>query len=136
MDSKSSTDAMYEKLMHTPGMKFDPNKHKRMFDTLTDAIIPIFEQVIQHPENTTRFKLKKKSFLGAHPVSLEKKYLKEMLENTHDYLVCEKTDGIRYMMIVSNYGEVFLAGRDEDFYLINLPSPQFYKKIVLLISSH
>ena len=103
-----------------PGVKFNYDKHKRIIDGINAAVMPVFEKINKHPENNSNYKLKKKQFLGAHPVSLEKKHLKDIKEFFYDFLVCEKTDGTRYLLYINNYGEAFLSGRGDDYYLVNI----------------
>lgn len=60
-------------------------------------------------------------FFGGHPVSVTKKDEKEIFEagssrpiegrRQSPYLVCEKTDGVRYLLIVTNEGH-FLISRE------------------------
>ena len=106
-----------------PGFKFNNEKHKKLIDEINNQVLPVFEKVNKHPENNSAYKLRKGRFFGAHPISLEKKYLKEIKDNFADFLVCEKSDGTRYLMYISNFGEVYLSGRGDDFYLINMPIP-------------
>lgn len=103
-----------------PGFKFDPEKHKKIIDTINNLVMPVFEKVNKHPENNSNYKFKRKQFLGAHPISLEKKHLREIRDFFGDFLVCEKSDGTRYLLYISNYGEAYLSGRGDDFYLVNI----------------
>lgn len=64
------------------------------------------------------------TFPGCHPVSIERKHL-SILKN--DYVVCEKTDGTRYMMIcfVSHGKKVSLfVNRNMDMYQVSLCVPR------------
>lgn len=106
-----------------PGFKFNNEKHKVIIEGLTNQVVSVFEKINKHPENNSGYKIRRKQFFGAHPISLEKKYLKEIKDSFHDFLVCEKTDGTRYLMYINNYGEVFLSGRGDDLYLVNMPIP-------------
>ncbi len=45
----------------------------------------------------------------------------EILKFRDDWLVCEKTDGVRYIMIILSNGHVYLTGRNvggNNIYLI------------------
>ncbi len=108
-----------------PGFKLSFEKHKFLLEGVTSQVMTVFEEINRLPENNSSYKLKKKQFFGAHPVSLEKKHLKEISnpEVFHDFLVCEKTDGIRYLMYITNFGEVILSGRGDDFFLVRMPIP-------------
>lgn len=48
-------------------------------------------------------------FIGAHPISLNRSNLNNLFQD--DYLICEKTDGVRYFLLFLNNGKVFLHGR-------------------------
>ncbi len=48
-------------------------------------------------------------FCGAQPVSIERKHFKQLLQN--EYVVCEKTDGIRHFLIREDTGEPYLMNR-------------------------
>lgn len=64
------------------------------------------------------------TFPGSHPVSIERKHL-PLLKN--GYVVCEKTDGTRYMMIcfVSHGKKVALfVNRNMDMYQVSLCVPR------------
>jgi len=108
-----------------PGFKLSFDKHKLLLETITAQVMGVFEEINKLPENNSSYKLKKKQFFGAHPVSLERKHLKDIAnpEVFHDFLVCEKTDGTRYLMYITNFGEVILSGRGDDFYLVRMPIP-------------
>lgn len=48
-------------------------------------------------------------FCGAQPVSIERKHFRQILQN--EYVVCEKTDGIRHFLIREDEGEPYLMNR-------------------------
>lgn len=56
-------------------------------------------------------------FIGSHPVALSHENMHLLLED--DYLVCEKTDGIRLMMLIFN-GLIYFYDRKNRFYLTDL----------------
>jgi mRNA guanylyltransferase len=59
------------------------------------------------------------SFPGAQPVSFASRHLSELRHQ--DYFVCEKTDGIRYLMYCTREGEKdihYLIDRRNDYYYI------------------
>ncbi|KAL7626836.1 Dcp1p-Dcp2p decapping enzyme complex alpha subunit [Parahypoxylon ruwenzoriense] len=66
-------------------------------------------------------------FPGAQPVSFTRKHLEELLRE--DYYVCEKSDGIRYLMYLTedeNRSEVhYLIDRKNDYWFINAGSLHF-----------
>lgn len=52
-------------------------------------------------------------YFGGHPESITKQYTNQIFEalnasNQSPYLVCEKTDGVRYLLVVAkvNYAEL------------------------------
>ncbi len=50
------------------------------------------------------------AFIGSHPVSLTLDNIKDL--SAHDYLLCEKSDGVRYLMLLLSNGEVYLHSRN------------------------
>lgn len=50
-------------------------------------------------------------FVGAQPVSMSIKDYNMILLHKEEYLLCEKTDGVRYLMIIDKKGNVYLHGR-------------------------
>ncbi|KAG9789454.1 mRNA-capping enzyme subunit alpha [Exophiala dermatitidis] len=60
-----------------------------------------------------------RSFPGAQPVSFAAKHIEEL--KREDYYVCEKTDGIRYLMYLTEDGERdihYLIDRKNDYYYV------------------
>lgn len=65
-------------------------------------------------------KWKRKGFPGSNPVSLTKHNIKNLFNK--DYLICEKTDGVRYFLfIVSN--TTFLIDRNYDIFKNDMHIP-------------
>ncbi|KAK9454704.1 mRNA capping enzyme, catalytic domain-containing protein [Dipodascopsis uninucleata] len=63
---------------------------------------------------------KNTNFPGAQPVSFNKSHIKENLEK-EDYFVCEKSDGIRCLMFLTQEGEneaTYLIDRKNDYYYV------------------
>ena len=59
------------------------------------------------------------SFPGAQPVSFSAEHLQEL--KVQDYYVCEKTDGLRYLLYLTNDGEQdihYLIDRKNDYYYV------------------
>lgn len=56
-------------------------------------------------------------FIGSHPVALSHESIQALVDK--DYLVCEKTDGIRLMMLVFN-GLIYFYDRKNKLYLTDL----------------
>lgn len=125
METETRKDDEEQLDLGQPGFKLSFEKHKHLLEAVTTHVMTVFEEINKLPENNSSYKLKKKQFFGAHPVSLEKKHLKDIANPDvfHDFLVCEKTDGIRYLMYITNYGEVILSGRGDDFFLVRMPIP-------------
>ena len=119
-NKKTMSSFPIEEYISSPGYQVSEEKPRNFLKKLIENVVPIFEKVYEHPSNTSRQKIKKKHFLGAHPVSLDKAHLENLIESYSDFVVCEKTDGIRYLMYITNFGEVVLAGRNDDYYIINM----------------
>lgn len=49
-------------------------------------------------------------FIGAHPVSMDKENIS--LLRQHKYFICEKSDGVRYFLIILNDGRFLFHGRN------------------------
>lgn len=54
----------------------------------------------------------KADFIGAQPISLMRLHLNDIQHQKGEWLICEKTDGVRYLMIVLSNGHVYLTGRN------------------------
>lgn len=67
------------------------------------------EKVLSHMCNILGIRHASDSFIGSHPISLTRAGLGTLL--AEDYLVCEKSDGIRIMLIVYNM-DVYLYDRN------------------------
>lgn len=85
-----------------------------------------FAKILPHHRNIELFEALKTifklgtdvhEFIGSHPINLSRDNISCLLEN--DYLVCEKTDGIRLMMFVFEK-IVYLYDRKNKFYQTDL----------------
>ncbi|KUI60373.1 mRNA-capping enzyme subunit alpha [Cytospora mali] len=69
------------------------------------------------------------SFPGAQPVSFARRHLQDLM--TQDYYVCEKTDGIRYLLYLTedehSVETVYLIDRKNDFWFIHQRNLHFPK---------
>ena len=59
-------------------------------------------------------------FPGAQPVSLTSDYVEDISKNKGEYICCEKTDGVRYLMIQMLGGRTFLLSRKCEFYQVSM----------------
>ena len=62
-----------------------------------------------------------KWFPGCQPVSIERKNFKFIKDN--DYVICDKTDGVRYVLVCITYEDLkycFVLDRNLDIYLIDI----------------
>jgi len=78
------------------------------------------EKIFKECERILSFQLKRDYFPGSQPVTVMLKDL-ETLKN--DYMVCEKTDGERHVMLLINIDNkpmCFLINRNNDFYFVTL----------------
>jgi ATP-dependent DNA ligase len=62
----------------------------------------------------------RKSFPGTHVVSLERDHFQTLLDNKEDYWVCDKSDGVRYLMCISATRRVYLINRRYDIRSTNV----------------
>jgi hypothetical protein len=68
--------------------------------------LPTF--IIRELQNTWNYK-KRLPFLGGHPVSITKESCNAIFSTLNNlrespYLVCEKTDGVRYLLVIARVG--------------------------------
>ncbi len=54
---------------------------------------------------------KKADFIGSHPVTLSLENLSLILKDRQDFLLCEKSDGVRFLLIVLSNGLSYFTGR-------------------------
>ena len=76
----------------------------------------------------------KDAFIGANALSMingtdinvtDMLGLNYVVENASDYLVCAKSDGVRYLMFVSSHGKVYLNDRKNQFFEVKMYFPPF-----------
>ena len=88
---------------------------------------PMYHHIIDFL-HTTWNSSNKNYFPGPQPVSIERKHFGILKRN--DYVVCEKTDGIRHALVAIMYNDkkmCVLIDRSQEMYLLplNLPKPMF-----------
>ncbi|VWU48408.1 RNA guanylyltransferase [Hepatocystis sp. ex Piliocolobus tephrosceles] len=66
---------------------------------------------------------KRRGFPGSNPVSLTKHNLKNLFKK--EYLICEKTDGVRYLLLVAS-NTTFLIDRNYEIYKNNMHIPTLH----------
>lgn len=76
----------------------------------------------------------KDAFIGANALSMinttdtnvtDMLGLNYVVDNASDYLVCAKSDGVRYLMFVSTHGKVYLNDRKNQFFEVKMYFPPF-----------
>ena len=85
---------------------------------------PLFQSVQEFIHKTCGSK-DVKQFPGAHPVSIERRHIPLLKER--NYVVCEKTDGQRYMlacMVFEGTKYCFLVNRAFDMWMVSLCIPR------------
>jgi len=50
-------------------------------------------------------------FIGAYPVHMNRESLEKIIDKHYNYLVCEKSDGVRFLLLIYDNGICFLHGR-------------------------
>lgn len=76
----------------------------------------------------------KDAFIGANALSMinttdtnvtDMLGLNYVVENANDYLVCAKSDGVRYLMFIGSNGKVYLNDRKNQFFEVKMYVPPF-----------
>ncbi len=79
------------------------------------------EKVLNVCDSLFGFTLKRNYFPGPQPVTIERKDIDLLKKN--EYMVCEKSDGERYVMLLINIDQkpmCFMINRNNDFYFMDL----------------
>ena len=79
------------------------------------------EKIFDVCDSLFGFQLKRNYFPGPQPVTVEKKDIESLKNN--DYMVCEKSDGERYVLLLINVDSkpmCFMINRNNDLYFMNL----------------
>ena len=118
------------------------NLNKKEMKKITDNIILVFEQIykslksinncneeikelnilIKIIKKLEKFVINSKNtfrFPGLQVVNFTKNMLKPFCLNSDRILICEKSDGIRYLLIVFKNGKYLFFNRRDEFYLID-----------------
>jgi hypothetical protein len=86
---------------------------------ITDSVIK--EKIYVQLETLFGFHVSRSSFPGPQPVSIESKDINTL--KTDNYVVCEKTDGERYVLVLVNIDSKpmsFMVNRNNDFLFVSL----------------
>ena len=127
MEKADKTDKMdvedKDKLMNAPGLKLGGRLYKDMIAMLQKCINDVVKAIME--KQRKRFNHNAKNFLGAHPISLTREDLhRKLYAERVDFLTCEKSDGVRYLLFITNFGDAIMNGRTEEFHLVNIPMPR------------
>jgi len=96
------TNNQYEEFLLSPGQLVeDGNLSRFLCSNLKELYCLMAEKKSDPGENI---------FIGAHPISMNRTNIDNIIKD--DFLVCEKTDGIRYFLLILNNGKAFLHGRN------------------------
>jgi hypothetical protein len=91
-----------------PGTIIESEEHEDLVTFLEDAIQNLYNRMNTRQNSQN---LHKENFIGAHPISLTQRNFSYVVQNQDNFLVCEKTDGVRYLLILLTDGTIFLTGR-------------------------
>ena len=95
--------------MNAPGMKLEGRLYKNMIVMLQKCVNDVAKEIMGDSFNPNA-----KIFLGAHPISLTKENLQgKLYKERVDFLTCEKSDGVRYLLFLTNVGDAIMGGRRE-----------------------
>ena len=92
-------------LLH-PGELLNPD-----FSEHADKIALIEQEISEVYELLSNRIYTSSDFIGAHPVTLTNSSLHDIVRERNDFLICEKTDGVRYILIILSNGQCYLTGR-------------------------
>ena len=92
---------------------------------VTEQLLRVLQKLFE--ANTPDFIFNPKKFIGSHPVSFSREHFAE----SQDYLVCEKSDGVRYLLFLPEIPNIrgvnecqgFLIDRKNLFWKINVLIP-------------
>ena len=93
-------------------MAMQPITHTGAVDELRAALA----RLARNTANETRFP-------GAQPVSMQKHHVERLRKHTH--LVCEKSDGVRYLLLVYKY-RAFFVDRELNFFEVSDMLPELW----------
>lgn len=78
---------------------------------------------------------KKPDFIGSHPVTLTLDNLALILKDRQDFVICEKSDGVRFMLIILSNGLSYFTGRQmgnqrtqsKQYFQCDIQLPKFFQ---------
>jgi ATP-dependent DNA ligase len=94
----------------------DPNNVGYIVDKNSDRYGDLHDEI----DKLVELSNDRKSFPGTHVVSLERDHFQTLQDNTEDYWVCDKSDGVRYLMCISANRMVYLINRRYDIRSTNV----------------
>jgi mRNA guanylyltransferase len=104
---------------------------RQIIEILNDELRALGQKIPdwKNPQGNRNFN----GFIGGHPVSLNQLHLNRLLESPKDFLVCEKSDGVRFIFIGTKTGDCYLHGRkmasegeeEKQYFKIDLKIPTF-----------
>lgn len=99
-------EVFYKKFLFNPGSIVEDKSIINLLSSHLIEISNLMKTGNSHFNSENRF-------IGTHPISLDRRNIHNLKEN--NYVVCEKTDGVRYLLIILNDGSIYLHGRKMSF---------------------
>ena len=82
----------------------DFSEHQEKIAFLEQELSDIYELISNQTYSPSEF-------IGAHPITLTFDSLTKIANQKSDFLVCEKTDGVRFLLIILSNGQAYFTGR-------------------------
>ncbi|KAL4431848.1 hypothetical protein ABPG74_015288 [Tetrahymena malaccensis] len=103
----------FQILLHRPGNEVIMGEE---FNYIQAYLNDFKKEMLIENKLTDPRKIERIDFIGAQPVSMRNSHVDRIREERDagefSYIVCEKTDGVRYIMVITNNGNCYLTGRN------------------------
>ena len=107
----------YEKFLLSPGVSVEDISLR---DFLCESLKEVYSNMTSTSSNSRQIE---NMFIGGHPITMDRTNMENIIKD--EYLVCEKTDGVRYFLLILTDGRAFLHGRN----LVKSKENQFQQEL-------